>query len=178
MQFSGRFLLLLVLVWVIGAELQVPNVPCVMCHDILFEYQRSIPMRPSEQILDLIGTKYCTKKHLQNHNVCKGAVSEMMESIVNSLWLHYTDPHSICHKLRMCPKEYKARNLNDDIKAIVAGRPNKEWEQPTKRKVLKVMHISDLHVDLYYTAGAPSKCSEPVCCRSNVTLPLPHATLL
>lgn len=31
------------------------------------------------------------------------------------------------------------------------------------------MHISDLHADLYYTAGAPMKCSEPVCCRSNVT---------
>lgn len=31
------------------------------------------------------------------------------------------------------------------------------------------MHISDLHADLYYTSGAPMKCSEPVCCRSNVT---------
>ena len=36
------------------------------------------------------------------------------------------------------------------------------------------MHISDVHVDLYYTAGAAAKCSEPVCCRSNVTSQLSH----
>lgn len=31
------------------------------------------------------------------------------------------------------------------------------------------MHISDLHPDLYYTVGAKTNCSEPVCCRGNVT---------
>jgi hypothetical protein len=31
------------------------------------------------------------------------------------------------------------------------------------------MHISDLHVDLFYTVGAESKCGEPTCCRSNST---------
>lgn len=40
------------------------------------------------------------------------------------------------------------------------------------------MHISDLHIDLFYTAGAPSKCSEPVCCRSNVTLAQDHKTVV
>lgn len=32
------------------------------------------------------------------------------------------------------------------------------------------MHISDVHIDMYYTVGAAGKCSEPVCCRSNVSL--------
>ena len=36
------------------------------------------------------------------------------------------------------------------------------------------MHISDLHIDLYYTAGAPMNCTEPVCCRSNVTSKMSH----
>ena len=83
----------------------------------------------------------------------------MMDSIVNSVWRHYTDPHSICHKLRLCPKEYKVRNLTQDINKILEGKPNKEWEQPTKKKLFKVMHISDVHVDLFYTEGAAMKCS-------------------
>lgn len=94
----------------------------------------------------------------------------MMDSIVNSLWRHYTDPHAVCHNLRLCPKEYKIRNMDDEIKAILTGKPDKEWEKPTNRKVIKALHISDLHPDLYYTAGAAAKCSEPVCCRSNVTM--------
>lgn len=31
------------------------------------------------------------------------------------------------------------------------------------------MHISDLHPDLFYTEGSPVDCTEPVCCRNNVT---------
>jgi len=151
---------------------EMVNPVCIICHDIVRTYQHTVPRRPTEEVLDIIGTTYCTKKHLENHNVCKGAVTEMMDSIINSLWRHYTDPHAVCHNLRMCPKEYKIRNLDDDIKQILTGKPNKEWESPTNRKLLKVMHISDLHADLFYTAGAPSKCSEPVCCRSNVTMKL------
>ena len=35
--------------------------------------------------------------------------------------------------------------------------------------MLKIMHISDLHPDLFYSPGAPVDCVEPVCCRSNVS---------
>ena len=31
---------------------------------------------------------------------------------------------------------------------------------------LKMLHISDFHLDLWYTPGSNSVCSEPVCCRS------------
>ena len=40
------------------------------------------------------------------------------------------------------------------------------------------MHISDLHPDLFYTVGAEAKCSEPVCCRSNVTNKMTFAEVL
>ena len=94
----------------------------------------------------------------------------MMDSIINSVWRHYTDPHAVCHKLLLCPKEYKIRNLTEEIKQILSDKTDKDWEKPTNRKVFKALHISDLHPDLFYTVGAPAKCSEPVCCRSNVTL--------
>ena len=98
----------------------------------------------------------------------------MSDSIINSVWRHYTDPHAVCHKVRLCPKEYKIRNLTADMDKILEGKPGKEWEKPTKRKTLKAMHISDLHIDLYYTAGSAMKCTEPVCCRSNVTSKMTH----
>ena len=34
---------------------------------------------------------------------------------------------------------------------------------------MKVLHISDLHPDLFYTPGSEVDCQEPVCCRANVT---------
>jgi hypothetical protein len=93
----------------------------------------------------------------------------MTESIINSLWRKYTDPHMVCPKLRFCSKEYKLRNATQEILEIISVAPNKTWETPTLRKNLKIMHISDLHPDLYYTVGAHTKCDEPVCCRANVS---------
>lgn len=69
----------------------------------------------------------------------------------------------------MCSQEYVKRNLDADVARILQGRPDKVWEKPTLRKKLKVMHISDLHIDLFYTPGMPSRCTEPVCCRVNST---------
>ena len=93
----------------------------------------------------------------------------MTPSILSSLWKHYTDPHLICPELHICKQEYKVRNMAEEVKEILSDKPDKRWERPDKRKVLKVLHISDLHPDLYYTPGAEVKCKEPVCCRSNVT---------
>ena len=166
--------LLLCLIATTHSQLSAFELTCEVCHDLLFEYQKSIPRKPTVLFLDFVAYKYCVKKHLQNANVCRGAVREMTDSIVNSVWRHYTDPHAICHKLRLCPKEYKVRNLTEDINKILKGKPTKEWEKPTQRRLARVMHISDVHIDLYYTAGAAAKCSEPVCCRSNVTHQMPH----
>lgn len=97
-------LVTLLLVVAAEGEPTAVNPICALCHDIVGEYQRSIPRKPTELALQAIATAYCTRKKLQNHNVCKGAVNEMIDSIVNSLWRHYTDPHAACHNLRLCPK--------------------------------------------------------------------------
>lgn len=78
--------------------------------------------------------------------------------ILHSFWLHQTDPHMVCPKIKMCRQEYQKRVLKDDIEKIMKGKTDKTWEAPTFKKTLKIMHISDLHVDLFYTVGAESKC--------------------
>lgn len=93
----------------------------------------------------------------------------MTTYILTGLWRHYTNPHLVCQKAFLCPKEYVKRDLKQDIEKTIKDKPNKEWEKPTGRRSLKIVHISDLHPDLYYTEGFPVDCTEPVCCRSNST---------
>ena len=94
----------------------------------------------------------------------------MVPIILTSTWKHYSDPHLVCSNVKLCSHEYVTRNLDEEINRILKGKEEKEWEEPTGRKKLKVMHISDLHIDLFYTPGKPSRCTEPVCCRVNSTL--------
>jgi sphingomyelin phosphodiesterase len=159
---------LLLLILLLPA-LQALNPICALCHDVVKAVQRSVPLAPPVLLVDAIGTTVCTRQHMQTKNVCKGAVREMVPLILNSAWMHYSDPHLICSELKMCPQEYTKRNLDADVAKILQGRPDKTWEKPTLRKKLKIMHISDLHIDLFYTPGMPSRCTEPVCCRVNST---------
>ena len=51
------------------------------------------------------------------------------------------------------------------------------WELPLPKKIpfkplnaslrpLKVLHLTDVHLDLWYTPGSNAQCNEPLCCRS------------
>ncbi len=90
----------------------------------------------------------------------------MIDPIISSIWKHYVDPHEVCHKLYLCKKEYFKRNVTEELAKIVEGKPNKVWEKTTGRKAIKVMHISDLHPDFFYSVGSEAKCNEPICCRA------------
>ncbi|XP_027205443.2 sphingomyelin phosphodiesterase-like [Dermatophagoides pteronyssinus] len=51
-------------------------------------------------------------------------------------------------KIRQQPQKYQEFKLDDE------------------EKNRKILHLTDIHLDLFYTAGSNSKCNEPLCCRS------------
>ena len=44
-------------------------------------------------------------------------------------------------------------------------KPAPRTLRPTKKEPLKVLHISDYHLDMRYVVGAEANCTDPVCCR-------------
>lgn len=64
---------------------------------------------------------------MQQKNVCKGAVKEMVPVMLNSAWKHYSDPHLLCSDLKFCANEYVKRNLDADVAKILQGKPEKQW---------------------------------------------------
>ena len=70
-----------------------------------------MPHQPFDSVLSAIGLQYCERKHIEDKTVCKGAITEMIDPIISSTWKRYVDPHEVCHKLFLCPKEYFKRNV-------------------------------------------------------------------
>ncbi len=91
--------------------------------------------------------------------------------VTHSLWERFTDPHQFCHQLRLCPQEYEYPTVEQFRARVMKNRPANHTTPPapTRDRVIKVAHISDLHVDDQYAPGAPVSCTEPVCCRKGVT---------
>ena len=59
--------------------------------------------------------------------------------------------------------------MADYAKDVLADKPNKTQEEPTNKKILRVLHLADIHLDLFYKEGAPTLCGEPYCCRTDNT---------
>jgi hypothetical protein len=73
---------------------------CNACH-IAMQGMQKLPHKQVLKMLVFIGTEYCVLKKLQDKAVCKGAIGEMINYIVTSLWAHYFDPHLACHKIKV-----------------------------------------------------------------------------
>lgn len=128
---------------------------------------RKITLAATDAELIKIATKICEIPSLTDPSVCSGAVSEMTPIIVKSLVAHYLSADFICPLLSICPQKYQAIDLQALVQQIVASKPQKARDQPTLRKTLKVLHFSDVHIDLLYKAGAIASCNKPVCCRED-----------
>lgn len=73
---------------------------CSACHTFFRGIQR-IPNRAVPKLLSAIATEVCVAKKIEDRDVCRGAVGEMIDYIVSNLWMHKTDPHFVCHKLQV-----------------------------------------------------------------------------
>jgi len=72
-----------------------------------------------------------------------------------------------------------------DLNTLFKGRTEKPSPRkltPSTKTPLKVLHISDYHLDLRYVVGSEANCTGLVCCRvypyTNVSIPITEPALL
>jgi len=82
--------------------------------------------------------------------LCKQAIDTFGEIVIHSLSAKIFNPERACARLRLCPKTWETEILEDYIQEVLKDKPNTPQPTPTKRNTYKMMHISDLHVDLEY----------------------------
>lgn len=55
--------------------------------------------------------------------------------------------------------------VDKSFTAVGTANPGRSRPAPSKQPPIKVIHISDIHVDLEYEAGASYNCTKNICCR-------------
>lgn len=71
-------------------------------------------------------------------------------------------PHLVCGIFGACEKPvYPTWNVTFPS----PQPPAKPYPSVTNGPRIKVLHISDIHVDPLYTPGLQTDCGEPICCR-------------
>ena len=78
----------------------------------------------------------------------------------------------------------KAINSDEYVKRVLSDKPdfikdnnyvNKQYQiigsDQRNRKTIKILHVTDMHLDLEYTEGTNAKCGDPICWRKENGLP-------
>ena len=103
-----------------------------------------------------------------NSKACVGYIENYGAIIVENIFTKYIENDFLCEKLDLCSSEIPKKYIDPDVyaKKIIEGKPKKTKEEVDKNgKVIKVLQITDLHLDLDYKEGANGECTYPICCR-------------
>ena len=131
-----------------------------------FKYLLTLKSEILLQGLQFIAYEVCAIAKIEDKAVCKGAVEAMTPIVISSLAQHYLNPTRVCPTIYLCPDFYKELKIQAYINETLRDKPVRPDPVPTGRQTIKMLHVSDMHIDFDYTPGSESNCGEPVCCEA------------
>ncbi|XP_071502433.1 sphingomyelin phosphodiesterase-like [Diadema antillarum] len=152
------------------------DIECDACKYIVEGIDELIQTNESKELIVRAADEVCKVLEIENARVCDYGVREFKDELIGVLTLHYLSPDQVCGTL-LGPSCATTYDPNSDWNVTFPNNP-KPPVTPVKlpkpgSPTLRVLHISDLHVDLMYQPGSNAECGEPICCRSNDGPPAP-----
>ena len=165
----------------IPSNLDQPSWKCNMCALAVNKIFKAKKLSKSG-ILDFqsIFTTIC--KYMKvSKQICQAAIDVYEKYLIPTIEINKLSAKQTCTlipKLMYCfvednpwnrvdwRVEMEKQNFGEYRKVQRNIQPNDEGQIKTP---LKILHLSDIHVDLAYQPGAPTFCKEPLCCRSTST---------
>ena len=160
------------------------DLTCATCSATINSIGSLLSLSVFEYATERIIVYFCS--YSIRYEVCDGTIREMGDSVWSGLTGHILRSDFVCARaFGFCSKP-KFKYLDNDayIARVLKDKPDfiknndyvdKQYEMirnDTKpRKTIKVMHATDIHVDLEYTEGYDADCGEPICCRKENGFP-------
>ena len=99
-------------------------------------------------------------------DVCYGAISRYGPYLLDSLIKRYVDKYAICNAVNLCNTTIEYIDIEEYAQNILKDKPERNVPKINETaNILKVLQISDIHLDPNYKEGAIANCDIPLCCR-------------
>lgn len=122
-----------------------------------------------EKILE-IGIKLCISLKIQTPNVCEAGIRLFGTEIIRLAKIVNMTAAEVCYFILddMCDESVENERHTWSVSLENSPKPNVEEISLPKENApkLKVLHISDTHIDPLYLEGSNAACNEPLCCRA------------
>lgn len=122
---------------------------------------------------------FCKKAHIESDRVCDLVVPQFQDMVLGVVRDTVLNADEICSivigdscALPYDPVQMWNITISSTPKPPVRPRVLPKPGSPT----LRILHLSDIHLDIAYRSGADAECGEPLCCRAYDINPAPNTT--
>lgn len=138
---------------------------CRPCHLFINGVDKIISKEIFLKMFEKLLTQIC-ELTLSDQTQCGDSMDKYGQIIYESIIDHYLDAEFICTLIRVCDNHYVPLKIEDYAKEVLRDKP-KNIDPPSfpSNRTLRVLHLSDIHIDPEYKINSESDCGQPFCCR-------------
>lgn len=144
---------------------------CFACEVVVEALQLLVRSNVSTHEIAKLITEACNLFHVETERVCLLVTQEFKEEFVTVGFRLLLHPEWLCYAAlgETCGEPANLFPFwNVTLPATPKPKPKPLVKPQEGYPTLKVVQLSDVHIDLQYKPGTSVKCNEPLCCRELV----------
>jgi sphingomyelin phosphodiesterase len=127
--------------------------------------------RNSNEQIALTIKRICDQNLTNNFTpeICRSFIDLYSNSIIDMLKKSHVSSFDLCNSILSCSSNVIDKNL--EWKIIIPAKKNTQiglnkTNHNLSQKHIRILHLTDIHIDFEYRPGSISNCNEPICCRN------------
>lgn len=146
------------------------NLHCSVCHYTVSATRKFSSGHKSQAFIMKFIYKICRTFHIEDEKVCKGVVKEFQSEFFYVIKNVTLTPEEVCGII-IGPQCTSKKDPYDKWNVTFPKTPKPpvtpiKPPKPGSPK-LRILHLSDIHLDPLYKEGTNTDCGEPLCCRAD-----------
>jgi len=139
---------------------------CTLCQRLIRAVTTTIREKYGYEGIEYYAELLCSVA--LDRDACHTYITKYGPVFIDSFILRAGNEENLCHKLGFCPEGEEAEDTYDYAIRVLKGKPKDkkresiDYTAPT----LKMLQLTDIHLDTKYIENGAVYCDEPVCCRT------------
>ncbi|KAK6192488.1 hypothetical protein SNE40_003944 [Patella caerulea] len=146
------------------------NVSCDVCKIIVGQLATAVEQQAPSKTLIELSNFFCTHFKIEDARVCKAIINQYKDTIFGVLQMTVLSPDDVCAQVinETCGSPF---NPNTTWNITLSSVPKPPVMPPAIPKpglpTIRILQLTDMHLDLEYKYNSSADCHEPLCCRVN-----------
>ena len=139
---------------------------CTLCQRLIKAVTSSIIDKYGYEGIQYYGELLCSA--ILDKEVCNTYISKYGPVFIDSIILRAGNEENLCHSLGFCIDGEETEDTYDYAIRVLKGKPKDKKREKIDKSApqIKMLQITDIHLDTKYIENGSVFCDEPVCCRT------------